>query len=171
MVPDAGVSLSDAGSPTDGGARVDGGTGTSARPADLVPSGNPEWTIILDRSTWVLTEFSEFMTQPDSGACFFIGYNLDRARSEGPVSGGDDGPARGHSGWSQWYGTGNYGYDPRCSETYAAEFTLGTQTYSLTGTLVKAISVQASGSGGPSVTGTWSDGARSGEFELYDYVR
>lgn len=68
----------------------------------MIPSGNPEWTIILDEDTWVLTEFSEYMTQPDAGACYFIGYNLDRARSEGPISGGADGPARGHSGWSQW---------------------------------------------------------------------
>lgn len=119
----------------------------------------------------MLTEFSEYMTQPDSGSCYFIGYNLDHARSEGPVSGGADGPARGHSGWSQWYGTSNYVFNPQCATDYGTELTLGAQKYTLTGTIQKTISVNATGSGGPSVTGTWSDGTRSGEFELYDYLR
>lgn len=164
---DAGVTLTDGGT----GVRLDGGTGTSTRPADLVPSGNPEWTIVLDGNTWVLTEFSEFMKQADMGTCYFIGYNLDRARSKGPVSGDADGPARGHSGWSQWYGTSSYAYSAQCPSPYSAELTLGGVTYALMGTLTKAISRNATGSGGPSVTGTWSDGTRSGRFELYDYVR
>ncbi len=149
----------------------DGGTGSSMRPATLAPSGNPEWTIIFDGNTWILTEFSEFMKQQDIGSCYFIGYNLNLARSEGPVSGGADGPARGHSGWSQWYGLSGYEFSPQCASDYSAELTLGSVTYSLAGTLLKAIGRSGTGSGGPSVTGTWNDGTRSGSFELYDYLR
>ena len=158
---------------TDAGNEVifDAGTATSTRPAGLVPSGNPEWTIILDGNTWILTEFSEFMRQADMGACYFIGYNLDRARSAGPVTSGADGPARGHSGWSQWYATGSYAFSPQCSSDYSAELNLGGVRYALMGTAVKSISRGATGMDGPSVTGTWSDGGRSGRFELYDYVR